>query len=67
MWEDAWLLSCGSDDATIDLALDAYLCLHGQEDTIDIEVDPITHTGNNLPLAIRWVNLYTNAWSLQPR
>ena len=66
MWEDPWLLPCGADDAAIDLGLDAYMCLHGPQDTIDIEVDPITHTGNNLPLAVRWVNLYTNAWSLQP-
>jgi len=67
MWEDPWLLPCGAQDVSIDLALDAYLCLHGPEDTIDIEIDPISHTGNNLPLAIRWVDLYANAWSLQPR
>lgn len=66
MWEEPWLLVCGTDDTTIDLGLDAYKCLHGAQDTIDIETDPISHTGNNLPLALRWVNLYTNAWSLQP-
>ena len=66
IWQEPWLLPCGAQDVSIDLALDAYLCLHGPEDTIDIEVDPISHTGNNLPLAIRWVNLYANAWSLQP-
>ena len=46
--------------------LDAYECLHGVNDTIDPEIDPETHTGNNLPLAIRWVDLYQNAWSIQP-
>ena len=66
MWEDPWLLPCGAQDVSID-GTDAYLCLHGPEDTIDIEIDPISHTGNNLPLAIRWVDLYANAWSLQSR
>ena len=66
MWEESWLLPCGSDDTEFDLGLDGYLCLHGPQDTIDIEIDPITHTGNNLPLARRWVDLYTNAWFLSP-
>lgn len=66
MWDEPWLLPCGADDVAIDLALDAYSCLHGPQDTIDIDIDPVTHTGNNLPLALRWVRLYQNAWSLQP-
>ena len=66
MWEDPWLLECGIKDHNITLVLDAYECLHGVDDTIDPEIDPETHTGNNLPLAIRWVDLYQNAWSIQP-
>ena len=66
MWEEPWLLECGGKDHNITLVLDAYKCLHGAEDTIDPEIDPETHTGNNLPLAIRWVDLYQNAWSIQP-
>jgi hypothetical protein len=66
MWEEPWLLECGGKDHNITLILDAYKCLHGVDDTIDPEIDPETHTGNNLPLAIRWVDLYQNAWSIQP-
>ena len=66
MWEEPWLLECGGKNHNITLVLDAYKCLHGAEDTIDPEIDPETHTGNNLPLAIRWVDLYQNAWSIQP-
>ena len=63
-WDEPWLLPCGATDAEINLSLDAYKCLHGVQDTIDIAVDPETHTVNNLPLALRWVDLYTNAWSI---
>ena len=66
MWDEPWLLECGSNDVVVNLELDAYQCLHGTNDVIDPEVDPETHTGNNLPLALRWVDLYQSAWSLAP-
>lgn len=66
MWEEPWVLECGSKDREFTLVLDAYKCLHGAEDTIDPEIDPETHTGNNLPLALRWVDLYQEAWSIRP-
>ena len=65
-WEEPWLLECGDKDHNITLLLDGYKCLHGEEDVIDPEIDPETHTGNNLPLANRWVDLYQNAWSIAP-
>ena len=65
-WDAPWVLECGSVDTEFTLVLDAYKCLHGEEDTIDPEIDPETHTGNNLPLAVRWVDLYMDAWSLAP-
>jgi hypothetical protein len=48
------------------MTLDAHACLHGANDIIDPAIDPETHTGNNLPLAIRWVDLYREAWTLTP-
>jgi hypothetical protein len=66
MWDEPWLLECESVDTEVELVLDAYACLHGENDVIDPEVDPETHTGNNLPLALRWVDLYQSAWSLKP-
>jgi hypothetical protein len=66
MWDTPLLVGKASNDVTLRLTLDAYRCLHGDADTIDPEVDPITHTGNNLPLALRWVDLYEDAWTLNP-
>ena len=66
MWAQPWLLEYGRKDHEIKLLLDAYKCLHGDDDIIDPEIDPETHTGNNLPLAIRWVDLYQGAWAIQP-
>lgn len=65
-WEEPWLLECESVDTEVQLVLDAYRCLHGENDVIDPEVDPETHTVNNLPLALRWVDLHRGAWSLKP-
>ena len=39
--------------------------LHGDNDIIDPEVDGSAH-GGNLPLALRWVDLYQDAWALAP-
>lgn len=66
MFDAPRLLECESSDVEINLVLDAYRCLQGDEDVIDPEVDPETHTGNNLPLALRWVDLYQSAWSIAP-
>ena len=66
MFNSSRLLECGSSDFELDLVLDAYQCLHGEEDVIDPELDPETHTGNNLPLALRWIDLYQSAWSIEP-
>mgnify|MGYP001167447570 FL=1 len=66
MFDAPRLLECESTDLEINLVLDAYQCLHGDGDVIDPELDPETHTGNNLPLALRWVDLYQSAWSIAP-
>ena len=65
-WDEAWLLEKGTQNHDINIALDAYACVHGQNDVIDPEMDPVTHTLGNLPLAERWVALYQNAWRLRP-
>ena len=65
-WTEAQTVDCDHPSANLTLVLDAYKCLHGDEDVIDPEVDPETHTGNNLPLALRWVDLYQSAWSVRP-
>ena len=59
------LVSKGSQDVTLNLQLDAYKCLHGDNDIIDPVVDGSAH-GGNLPLALRWVDLYQDAWALAP-
>ncbi|MDA0729226.1 MAG: hypothetical protein O3B70_06995 [Bacteroidetes bacterium] len=64
--DEPTLVPFESGDVTWTLTLDAYACLHGVNDIIDPEIDPETHTGNNLPLAIRWVDLYREAWTLTP-
>ncbi len=66
MFGSSRLLECESTDMEINLVLDAYRCLHGDNDIIDPETDPETHTGNNLPLALRWVDLHQAAWSIEP-
>ena len=66
MFDAPLLLECEAPNLEINLVLDAYQCLHGDSDVIDPEVDPETHTGNNLPLALRWVDLYQSAWSIAP-
>ncbi len=60
------LVPLESSDVTWTMTLDAHACLHGANDIIDPAIDPETHTGNNLPLAIRWVDLYREAWTLTP-
>ena len=65
-WVEPLVLEAGGSISPMVLSLDAYQCLHGEQDVIDPEVDPQSHTGNNLELALRWVNLYAEAWTLAP-
>ena len=65
-WAEPLVFEAGGSISPMVLSLDAYRCLHGQDDVIDPEVDPQSHTGNNLELARRWVNLYAEAWTLTP-
>ena len=65
LWDGPVLVSKGSQDVTLNLQLDAYKCLHGDNDIIDPVVDGSAH-GGNLPLALRWVDLYQDAWALAP-
>ena len=64
-WDEPWILPFDGV-ATPSIVVDAYQCLHGANDVIDVPTDPETHTGNNLPLAIRWVDLYQQAWRVNP-
>lgn len=65
LWDEPWLLPFDGM-ASPGIVLDAYDCLHGDNDVIDIPTDPESHTGNNLPLALRWVDLYREAWRAAP-
>lgn len=64
-WNEPWILPFDGV-ATPSIVVDAYKCLHGANDVIDVPTDPETHTGNNLPLALRWVDLYQQAWRANP-
>ena len=65
LWDGPVYVPKESQDVTLHLQLDAYKCLHGDNDIIDPVVDGSAH-GGNLPLALRWVDLYQDAWALAP-
>lgn len=51
----------GANATDIDVIFDAGTFLTGPDDTIDLEEDFITHTMSNVPLANRFMNLFSNS------
>ncbi len=48
----------------INIDFDAQKCFWNSTDTMDLDVDYLTHTSGNLPLAIRAMDLYQSAFSI---
>lgn len=46
------------------ILFDAQKCFWNDQDTMDLEVDYLTHTAGNLPLALRTMDLYQSAFSI---
>ncbi|MBI1266035.1 MAG: hypothetical protein GC193_01255 [Cryomorphaceae bacterium] len=51
----------GESPVNLDIVFEADKFLVGENDTIDLEVDYITHSTDNMPLAERFMNLYNDA------
>lgn len=56
------IFTIGEDDAVVDVAVNCAEFLEGNGDTIDLEQDFITHTGDNMPLAARFMDLFVAAF-----
>lgn len=55
----------GANAAEIDVIFDAGTFLTGADDTIDLAEDFMTHTMSNMPLATRFIDLFSNSISLE--